>query len=88
MKRVLTAAALIPVVVYVVLWSNVWIFLAVLFTAAFLCYREYDSIAAAYGFGAPGLAGAIAGYLLFAWNGEANTRTSSGLSSRSTPDSR
>jgi phosphatidate cytidylyltransferase len=70
MKRLLTAAALIPVVVYVVLWANPWIFLAVLFTAAFLCYREYDSIAAAYGFGSPGLLGAAAGYLLFAWQGE------------------
>src|SRR5512133_120019 len=54
MKRVLTALALVPVVVYVVLFAN-------------LCYREYDHIAAAYGFGAPGLAGAAAGYLLFAW---------------------
>ncbi len=71
MKRVLTALALIPVVVYVVLWANLWIFLAVLFSVAFLCYREYDEIAAAYGFGAPGLAGAAAGYLLFAWRGDA-----------------
>jgi len=71
MKRVLTALALIPIVVYVVLWANLWIFLAVLFSVAFLCYREYDGIAAAYGFGAPGLAGAAAGYLLFAWRGDA-----------------
>ena len=47
MKRVLTALALIPIVVYVVLWANVWIFLAVLFAVSYLCYREYDSIAAA-----------------------------------------
>ena len=67
MKRVLTALALVPVVVYVVLFANLWIFLAVLFGVAFLCYREYDQIAAAYGFGAPGIAGAAAGYLLFAW---------------------
>jgi len=71
MTRVLTALALIPIVVYVVLWANLWIFLAVLFSVAFLCYREYDGIAAAYGFGAPGLAGAAAGYLLFAWRGDA-----------------
>jgi phosphatidate cytidylyltransferase len=71
MKRVLTALALIPIVVYVVLWANVWIFLAVLFAVSYLCYREYDSIAAHYGFGAPGIAGAAAGYLLFAWRGEA-----------------
>ena len=71
MKRVLTALALVPIVVYVVLWANLWIFLAVLFSVAFLCYREYDAIAAAYGFGNPGLAGAAAGYLLFAWRGDA-----------------
>lgn len=71
MKRVLTAAALIPIVVYVVLWANAWIFLAVLFTVAYLCWREYDGIAAAYGFGAPGLIGAAAGYLLLAWPSEA-----------------
>jgi phosphatidate cytidylyltransferase len=70
MKRVLTAAALIPVVVYVVLAANPWVFLTVLFAAAFLCYREYDSIAAAYGFGPPGILGAAAGYLLLAWRGE------------------
>lgn len=70
MKRVLTAAALIPVVVYVVLWANSWIFLAVLFTVAYLCWREYDGIAAAYGFGAPGLIGAAAGYILLAWPSE------------------
>ena len=70
MKRVLTAAALVPIVVYVVLWANAWIFLAVLFTAAFLCWREYDGIAAAYGFGEPRLVGAAAGYLLLAWPGE------------------
>ena len=61
MKRILTALALIPIVVYVVLWANLWIFLAVLFSVAFLCYREYDGIAAAYGFGAPGLGGAAPG---------------------------
>jgi phosphatidate cytidylyltransferase len=71
MKRVLTAAVLIPAVVYVVLWANLWVFLAVVFAAAFLCHREYDTIAAAYGFGAPGILGAAAGYLLFAWRGEA-----------------
>jgi phosphatidate cytidylyltransferase len=71
MKRVLTAGVLIPVVVYVVLWANPWVFLGVLFMAAWLCYSEYDSIAAAYGFGTPGLLGAAAGYVLFAWSGEA-----------------
>lgn len=64
MKRVLTAAALIPIILYVVLWANFWVFLAVLLTAAILSYREYDGIAAAYGFGAPGPIGYGAGILL------------------------
>ena len=57
MKRVLTAALLVPLVVYTVLWANPWVFLAVVALAAVLSYREYDSIAAAYGFGAPGVLG-------------------------------
>ena len=64
MKRVLTALALIPIVAWVVLWADWRIFLAVLLTVACLCYREYDQIAAAYGFGAPGLVGYGAGVLL------------------------
>jgi phosphatidate cytidylyltransferase len=67
MKRILTALALIPIVVYVVLWANFWAFLAVLVTVAFLCYREFDGIAQAYGFGAPGPIGYGAGLLLLVW---------------------
>ena len=64
MKRVLTAAALIPIVVYLVLWANFWAFLAVLVTVALLCYREFNGVAEAYGFGAPGPLGYGAGLLL------------------------
>jgi phosphatidate cytidylyltransferase len=71
MKRVLTGAALVPIVVYVVLGANYWAFLAVVALVALLCYREYDSIAAAYGFGAPGPLGYGAGLLLLMWSGEA-----------------
>jgi phosphatidate cytidylyltransferase len=67
MRRILTAAALIPIVVYVVLWANFWVFLAVLVTVAFLCYREFNGVAEAYGFGAPGPLGYGAGLLLLAW---------------------
>ena len=70
MKRILTAAALIPIVVYVVLWANYWAFLAVLVTVAFLCYREFNGMAEAYGFGAPGPLGYGAGVLLLAWRQE------------------
>jgi phosphatidate cytidylyltransferase len=71
MKRVLTAAALIPIVVYVTLAANYWVFAAVVLAAAFLSYREYDAIAAAYGFGAPGPLGYGAGAALLFWRGDA-----------------
>ena len=61
MKRILTALVLIPTVAYVVLAANFWVFLGVLATVACLCYREYNDIAAAYGFGAPGVVGYGAG---------------------------
>jgi phosphatidate cytidylyltransferase len=70
MKRVLTAAPLIPIIVYAVLWANPWVFLAVLVTVAVLCYREYDAIAADYGFGAPGGVGYAAGVGLLLWRGD------------------
>jgi phosphatidate cytidylyltransferase len=47
-----------------VLWANLWVFLAVVALAAVLSYREYDGIAASYGFGAPGVLGYGAGLLL------------------------
>jgi len=64
MKRVLTAALLVPLVVYTVIWANVWVFLSVVALVAVLSYREYDTIAASYGFGAPGVLGYGAGMLL------------------------
>jgi len=64
MKRVLTAAALIPIVVYVALWANPWVFGAVVVAAALLSYREYESMAAGYGFGAPGPLGYAGGLAL------------------------
>jgi phosphatidate cytidylyltransferase len=71
MRRILTAALLVPIVVYVVLWANFWIFLAVLVTVAVLCYREYNGVSAGYGFGAPGPLGYGAGLLLLVWEGDA-----------------
>jgi phosphatidate cytidylyltransferase len=64
MKRILTALVLIPIIAYVVLWANIFVFAAVLALAAALSYREYDAIAASYGFGAPGPVGYGAGFLL------------------------
>src|SRR5437773_10337274 len=67
MKRVLTALVLIPLVAWVVLAADPWIFLAVLATVACLCYREYDEIAGGYGFGRPGIVGYGAGLCLLMW---------------------
>jgi phosphatidate cytidylyltransferase len=67
MRRVLTALVLIPLVTWVVLWADWWIFLAVLAAVACLCYREYDQIAAGYGFGRPGIVGYGAGLCLLVW---------------------
>jgi phosphatidate cytidylyltransferase len=67
MKRVLTALALIPIVVWVVIFADPWIFLGVLAVVACLCYREYDAIAGAYGFGRPGIVGYGAGLALLVW---------------------
>jgi phosphatidate cytidylyltransferase len=71
MKRLLTAAILIPVILYVVLAANFWVFLAVLATVAVLCYREYNGMAAHFGYGAPGPVGYGAGLLLLVWEGDA-----------------
>jgi phosphatidate cytidylyltransferase len=67
MKRILTALALIPIVAWVVLWSNQWVFLAVLCSVACLCWYEYNEIAGAYGFGKPGMAGYGVGLALLVW---------------------
>jgi phosphatidate cytidylyltransferase len=64
MKRVLTALALVPFVVWLVLKADPWIFLGILSVVACLCYREYSDIAAGYGFGELGVAGYGAGILL------------------------
>jgi phosphatidate cytidylyltransferase len=66
MKRVLTALVLVPLVVYVVLWAPPLAFWAVVALVAGLSYREYNRIAAAYGFGAPGLLGYALGLLILA----------------------
>jgi phosphatidate cytidylyltransferase len=64
MKRILTALALIPIIVWVVVFAGFWPFLGVLVTVACLCYREYDGIAEGFGFGAPGWLGYPLGLLI------------------------
>jgi phosphatidate cytidylyltransferase len=68
MKRIFTALLLIPLVAWVVLWANSWIFLAVLAGVACLCWYEYNEIAAGYGFGKPGITGYGMGLALLAWS--------------------
>jgi phosphatidate cytidylyltransferase len=70
MKRVLTAAALIPAVVALVFFAPQWLLIGAICLASVLCYYEFDSIAKAYGFGAPGPIGYAAGITLLLWNGD------------------
>jgi phosphatidate cytidylyltransferase len=70
MKRFLTAAALVPAVVWVVLFANLWVFLGVVVLVACLSYYEYNSIAGTYGFGDPGWLGYVAGLLLLLLSGK------------------
>ena len=71
MKRLLTALALIPIVTWVILWANYWVFLAVLSAVSLLCYYEYDGIAEGYGFGRLSVLGYGAGFFLLVWQAEA-----------------
>jgi phosphatidate cytidylyltransferase len=66
MKRILTALVLIPLIVYVVLWSPEWMVLAVTALVALLCYHEYASMAASYQAGKLGPLGYGAGLLILA----------------------
>jgi phosphatidate cytidylyltransferase len=64
MKRILTAAALVPPVVYVVLAGPVWLLLAVVALVAALSYYEFEALAARGGVGGFGPLGYGAGLLL------------------------
>lgn len=70
MKRLLTALALIPVVTWVILWANYWVFLSVLISVSLLCYYEYTGIAEGFGFGRLNIMGYGAGVLLLVWQAE------------------
>jgi phosphatidate cytidylyltransferase len=70
MKRVLTAAALIPPVVYVVLWSPRLVVFLVVATVALVCYHEYAAIANRMQAGSAGPLGYAAGLAALAWPGD------------------
>ena len=71
MKRVLTAAVLIPIIVYMVLWANHWVFLAVVAAAALLSYREYDAMLRDMASARRDRWAIGAGLLLLVWDGDA-----------------
>ncbi len=64
MTRVLTALILIPLFCYLILWANVWAFLAAVTAVAILCFREYAELASLHEIPKAGLFGYAAGVLL------------------------
>lgn len=70
MKRLVTALALIPTITYVVIWSPIVVFGAVLAAVASLCYLEYSGIVAAHGIEKPGLMGLLTGLGLLFFPGD------------------
>jgi phosphatidate cytidylyltransferase len=64
MKRILTALALIPIFLLVILWAPQWLFLAVTATVALLCFREYGNLVSLHRFAPPGLYGYAAGLIV------------------------
>ncbi|MEO5926879.1 MAG: phosphatidate cytidylyltransferase [Bryobacteraceae bacterium] len=61
MTRILTAAVLIPLIVWAVLWAPSWAFLLVIALVGLGAYREFDDIAAAQGIARTGWLGMVAG---------------------------
>ena len=68
MKRLLTAAVLIPIILYVVYLGQNWLLFAVTGLVALICYSEYSALAAGYGVTKPGPVGYAAGLLVLAMN--------------------
>ncbi len=64
MKRVVTALILIPVFVYLVLWSPYWVFLAAVAAVGLLCFHEYSGMVALHSTQPPGMFGYAAGLLV------------------------
>ena len=64
MTRILTALVLIPIFLYVILWSPQWAFLAVVAAVAILCFHEYANLTSLHKIPKPGLFGYVAGLLV------------------------
>src|SRR6476646_7413157 len=61
MKRVLTSLALLPLALYGVFWAHPVTFVLIVAAMAIACYREFASIAEAYGISGPLWAGYFIG---------------------------
>jgi phosphatidate cytidylyltransferase len=61
MKRIVSALVLIPIVVWVVLFSPQWAFLAALALVGLAAFHEFDGIAAAQGLAPAGILGMMCG---------------------------
>jgi phosphatidate cytidylyltransferase len=64
MTRVLTSLALIPVVLYLILFAPGWLFFSVVVLIACLCFHEFSGIARGYDLGGLGPFGYVAGVLV------------------------
>lgn len=69
MKRLLTAAILMPAVMWAMFLAPHWVFFSVIVILAVLCYREYTALVTKHGFASYALAGYGAGILLLAQTG-------------------
>jgi phosphatidate cytidylyltransferase len=61
MTRILTAAVLVPLVVWAVLWAPSWAFLTVIGLVGLGAFREFDTIAGEQGIARTGWLGMVAG---------------------------
>lgn len=64
MKRVVTALVLIPLFVYLVLWSPAWLFISAVCVVGVLCFHEYCGLVALHTVLPPGVFGYAAGLLV------------------------
>ncbi len=70
MKRLLSAALLIPIVLYAVFWGHPLVLLAVISAVALLCQYEYAGLVEHYGIQSPGPLAYGAGLLLLLLPGQ------------------
>jgi phosphatidate cytidylyltransferase len=64
MKRILTAAVLIPLVLYAIFGGLTWLLPAIVSVFAAICFYEYSNIAAGFNMPVPPVPGIIGGLLL------------------------